>query len=72
MKRLALSFVLLVTVVPIALAGVRTVGNARRLGSRSDPVATQQALAVSILRDHLVCFALIGTALVVQLTWAAR
>ena len=40
---------------PIALAAVRTVPNAIRLGSRSDDVLRQSALARSICGDHVVC-----------------
>lgn len=42
---------------PIALAGARVVPNAIRLGARRDPAAEQSALARSICRDHLACFA---------------
>jgi NADH:ubiquinone oxidoreductase subunit 6 (subunit J) len=53
--------------VPIAVAGRRTVPSARRLGLRRDPVHTQAALARAIYRQHLLCLAFIGTLLVVQL-----
>jgi hypothetical protein len=56
--------------VPIALARVRTVPDAVRLGRRGDPAADQQALARSILRDHVICFAAILTLVVVQLASA--
>jgi hypothetical protein len=55
---------------PIGLARVRTVPNAVRLGRRRDPSADQQALARSVLRDHVICFAAILTLLVVQLASA--
>jgi hypothetical protein len=53
--------------VPIVLVGVRTVPNAVRLGGRGDTPECQSALARSILREHLVCLALIGSLLVLQL-----
>jgi hypothetical protein len=56
--------------VPIGLARVRTVPDAVRLGRRGDPAADQRALARSILRDHVICFAAILTLLVVQLASA--
>lgn len=55
--------------VAVGLAGVRTVGNAVRLGRRTDPSDRQSALARSIFRDHLVCFACVFAALVVQVGW---
>jgi hypothetical protein len=54
----------------IALAGARTVPNAVRLGARGDDSASQSALARSILRDHLRCFAAIAAVLVLQLAFA--
>lgn len=54
----------------VALAGVRTVPRAVRLGARRDPAERQIALARSILRDHLVCLAAVTATLVVQLAWA--
>lgn len=42
---------------PILLAIGRVVPNAVRLGSRRDPAPRQSALARSICRDHLLCFA---------------
>jgi hypothetical protein len=53
--------------VPILLAAGHTVPCAVRLGSRSDPAERQSALARSILRDHLLCFASIAALLAVQL-----
>ena len=50
--------------VPILLALTRTVPNAVRLGKRSDPAATQTRLARAIFRDHVVCFGLMSTFLV--------
>jgi hypothetical protein len=55
---------------PIVLVGARTVANAVRLGSRTDGVEQQSALARSIFRDHLVCALAIGALLVVQLSFA--
>jgi hypothetical protein len=52
----------------IALAAVRTVPGAVRLGTRADLPAVQSRLARSILRDHVVCFAAIAAVLAIQLT----
>ncbi|HXK21919.1 MAG TPA: hypothetical protein VMS55_04485 [Myxococcota bacterium] len=57
---------------PIALAALRVVPNAVRLGSRADPLARQSALARSICRDHLVCLAGIVAFLALQLALGAR
>lgn len=40
---------------PIALALVRTVPNAVRLGAQADGVAEQSRLARAVLLDHLLC-----------------
>jgi hypothetical protein len=56
----------------VGIAGARTVPNARRLGGRGDDVVVQSRLARSILRDHLVCLAAIGSVLVLQLGWAGN
>ncbi len=40
--------------VPMLLAALRTVPNAKRLGRRTDTVAEQSSLARSICRQHLV------------------
>ena len=53
-----------------ALAMLRVVPNAVRLGQRVDDVATQSALAHSIYRDHLLCLALIGAFTLLQLVAA--
>jgi hypothetical protein len=45
---------------PILLAAVRTVPNAKRLGSRIDGHAEQSRLARSICRDHLLCLACVS------------
>jgi len=52
---------------PILLAAARTVPNAVRLGTRSDPPARQSRLARSILSDHLLCAGAIAALLAVQL-----
>jgi hypothetical protein len=51
----------------ISVAARRTVANAVRLGARRDPVGVQGALARSVLRDHLFCFAAIGAMVGLQL-----
>ena len=56
--------------VPIGLAGGRTVPDAVRLGTRRDSVPAQSRLARSVCRDHLVCVAGIATLLLTQLVWA--
>jgi hypothetical protein len=61
---------LVLTLLAVGIAGVRTVPNARRLGARRDDVAGQSRLARSILSDHLICLAAIATVLVLQLGWA--
>jgi hypothetical protein len=55
---------------PILLAGSRTVPHAVRLGTRADPPANQSALARSILREHLFCFASIAALIALQLCWS--
>jgi hypothetical protein len=55
---------------PILLAGIRTVPNAIRLGAQVDPPATQQQLARSVYRDHLVCACAIFAVLAVELGFA--
>ena len=54
----------------IALAAARTVPNAVRLGIRADPPAVQSSLARSILREHVVCLAVIAAVLAIQLATA--
>ncbi len=53
--------------VPVGLAGARTVPNAVRLGARSDPLEHQRTLARAICRDHLCCASAIAAVLAVQL-----
>lgn len=57
---------------PIGLALARTVRSAVRLGARRDDAARQSALARSICRDHLLCFAAILAFVALQLCLAAR
>jgi hypothetical protein len=54
----------------IAIAALRTVPAARRLGARTDDAATQSALARSILRDHVLCFVLVAAVMAIQLSEA--
>jgi hypothetical protein len=61
---------LALAVAPIALAGVRIVPSAVRLGARTDPTERQSTLAVEIFRGHVVCAALIAALLVLQLSFA--
>jgi hypothetical protein len=56
-------------VVPIAVAGTRTVSRAVRLGARNDPIEIQAVMARAIFREHVFCLCLIATLLVVQLLW---
>ena len=55
---------------PILVAGLRTVPQAVRLGSRRDPVERQSELARSIGREHLFCLASVGAVLVLQVASA--
>lgn len=54
-------------VAPISLAATHTVPSAIRLGAREDAVDRQSALARSIGREHLLCFAAIAVVLVLQI-----
>ena len=47
----------LLAAVPILLASIRTVPNAKRLGNRGGTLAEQTRLARAICLDHLVCLA---------------
>lgn len=69
--RLALASLLL-SGAPILLAMVRVFPNAVRLATRVDPPSQQTALARSICRDHLLCFAGILAFLALQLSTASR
>lgn len=55
----------------VVLAGIRTVPNAVRLGTRRDPGERQRELAKAISRDHLLCASAIASVLVVQLIFAS-
>jgi hypothetical protein len=59
-------------VLPIGLAGGRTVPSAVRLGTRQDDTAEQSRLARRIFGDHVFCLACITVGLVLQLGSAAR
>ena len=63
---------LVLALLPIGLAGGRTVPSAVRLGTRRDPVAEQSRLARTIFGDHLICLACISVGLILQLGSAAR
>jgi hypothetical protein len=52
---------------PIALAALRVVPNAARLGTRRDPPAEQTRLARAICRDHFACLVAIGALLALRL-----
>jgi hypothetical protein len=54
----------------IGLAATTTVRRAVRLGSRRDGAEAQSRLARSILRDHLLCAAVIAAVIAVQLAFA--
>jgi hypothetical protein len=56
---------------PIALAAVRTVPNAKRLGARTDDADEQSRLARAVGVDHVACFVCLLSFLVVWLTFAA-
>ena len=58
---------ILLLVAPVALAQMRIVPNAVRLGSRTDPAPMQSALARAVFRDHLLCLAAVTAFLIVQL-----
>ena len=58
----------LLAAAPIALAGIRTVPNAVRLGRSRDDALEQSRLVRSIYRDHVVCFVSIMLFLVLRLS----
>jgi hypothetical protein len=58
---------LALAVAPVALVAARTVPNAVRLGTRGDTLGRQSALARSIFREHLFCFASIAALIALQL-----
>jgi hypothetical protein len=55
---------------PIALAAVRVLPKAVRLGSRSDPPGRQSELAREIFGGHVVCAVFISALVVLQLSFA--
>jgi hypothetical protein len=55
---------------PILLVGTRTVPAAVRLGTRADTPKTQRALARSIFREHVFCFASIAALSALQLSYS--
>lgn len=61
---------LALVVAAVGIAGGHTVPSAVRLRARRDPPAEQSRFARAILRDHLVCLALIATVIVLQLAAA--
>jgi len=62
---------LVLVAVAIAIAAIRTVGNAVRLGADVDRLAPEHdALARLIGRDHVACLVMVAALLVVQLAWA--
>jgi hypothetical protein len=61
---------LALAVLPIGLVAARTVPEAVRLGTRADALERQSALARSVYRAHLFCFASIASLIALQLCWA--
>jgi hypothetical protein len=61
---------LVLAAVPIVVAGGHTVPSAVRLGARRDPLDRQSALARSICREHVLCFASIAALIALQLAAA--
>jgi hypothetical protein len=62
---------LVLAAMPIGLVAARTVPNAVRLGAREDDALERQsALARSIFREHVFCFASIGALVALQLAVA--
>ncbi len=61
---------LALAVAPVALVAARTVPQAVRLGTRRDPPAQQSALARSVLREHVFCFASIAALIALQLSYS--
>jgi hypothetical protein len=62
---------LALVVMAITIAVVDTVPGAVRLGARGDAADEQSRVARAILREHSVCFALIGALVALQLASAA-
>ena len=61
---------LVLLAVPVALARVRTVPGAVRLGSGAGDPAARHRLAVAVARDHVLVFVLLVALLAVQLVAA--
>jgi hypothetical protein len=55
---------------PIGLVAARTVPNAVRLGTRADDPERQSALARTIFREHVFCFASIAALVALQLSYS--
>jgi hypothetical protein len=53
---------------PVLIAGIATVPNAVRLGGRQDGPGEQSRLARSVYRDHVVCFVLMSTFLMLRIS----
>jgi hypothetical protein len=58
---------LVLTVVAVTIAALRTVRNAVRLGRQTDGAEQQSRLVHMILRDHVVCFGAISAVVLLQL-----
>jgi peptidoglycan/LPS O-acetylase OafA/YrhL len=61
---------LVLTGLPVLLAGVHTVPSAVRLGSQTDPAPRQRELARSILRDHVFCASAVAAVIAIELSFA--
>ena len=61
---------LVIGLVPMVLAGTRTVPRARRLGSGTDSVVDQLAMARRILVEHIFCFVAMASVITLQLAGA--
>jgi hypothetical protein len=59
---------LALAVTPVALVAARTVPHAVRLGTRRDRSSQQSALARSVFREHVLCFASIAALIGLQLS----
>ena len=58
---------LLLALMPVALAGSRTLPSAIRLGERRDETPVQSTLARSVFREHVFCLASIAGLITLQL-----
>jgi ER membrane protein SH3 len=54
----------------VVVAGLHTVPTAVRIGARRDPPDVQEALARSVLRDHVFCLTAIAAVIAIQLAFA--